>query len=272
MELAQESVVWGRDERRQDRSLLLRVFVSVLLLVAFAGFAALGTWQMQRLEWKTALIERVNSRVRAEPVPAPGREHWRSITAESDEYRHLRISGRFLHDKSTLVFASTGLGTGYWLLTPLRADDGTTVLINRGFVTGEQARSSRFDKTIPHESGNDVVEGLLRLSEPGGGYLRRNDAGAGRWYSRDVQAIAARTGLEEVAPYFIDMDAPPLANAAHEGNAANAPNAAAAAPVAGLTVIRFNNNHLVYALTWYALALMTAGIAVWLVRYADARR
>ena len=57
--------------------------------------------------------------------------------------------------------------------------------------------------------GPVTVTGLLRITEPGGGFLRRNDPAAGRWYSRDVAAIAAARGLETVAPYFIDADATP---------------------------------------------------------------
>ena len=88
-----------------------------------------------------------------------------------------------------------------------------------------------------------TVTGLLRLTEPGGGFLRSNDPQADRWYSRDIAAIAARRGVT-AAPYFIDADA-----------SLNRPGQ----PVAGLTVIKFSDNHLVYAVTWYILALMTLG-------------
>ncbi|MCA3579738.1 MAG: SURF1 family protein, partial [Bradyrhizobium sp.] len=88
------------------------------------------------------------------------------------------------------------------------------------------------------------VTGLLRMSEPKGGFLRSNDPAAGRWYSRDVAAIAATRGLSQVAPYFIDADATP-----NPGGT----------PLGGLTIVRFPNNHLIYALTWFALAFMLAG-------------
>ncbi|PMW08503.1 Surfeit locus 1 family protein, partial [Pseudomonas sp. GW456-11-11-14-TSB2] len=88
--------------------------------------------------------------------------------------------------------------------------------------------------------GTATVTGLLRLTEPKGAFLRYNDPGTNRWYSRDVSAISTARGLGPVAPYFIDADAGP----------------AATAPVGGLTVERFTNNHLVYGLTWFALAVM----------------
>jgi surfeit locus 1 family protein len=106
------------------------------------------------------------------------------------------------------------------------------------------------------------VSGLLRISEPGGGFLRKNDPAGEHWYSRDVQAIAAARGLSHarVAPFFIDAEA----DAAKGPGAQSRPGEET--PVGGLTVITFHNSHLVYALTWYALALMVAGAGVWLVR------
>jgi surfeit locus 1 family protein len=86
------------------------------------------------------------------------------------------------------------------------------------------------------------VTGLLRMSEPGGGFLRPNEVGRDRWYSRDVAAIRLpRAGA--VAPYFIDAERAP---------------GAVGLPAAGLTVLTFPNNHLVYALTWGVLAVMAA--------------
>lgn len=217
----------------------------------FVGFMALGTWQVERRAWKLDLIARVEQRVHAAPTPPPSPAQWPQITAAADEYRHLVLTGRFLHDKATLVQASTVLGSGFWVITPLQMADGSVVLVNRGFVPPEAREwSARRGAETP---GTTTVTGLLRMTEPGGAFLRRNDAADGRWYSRDVQAIAAAHGLASAAPYFLDADALP-------GNAAGDP----ALPVAGLTVISFHNSHLVYALTWYALALMVAG-ASWFV-------
>jgi surfeit locus 1 family protein len=98
------------------------------------------------------------------------------------------------------------------------------------------------------------IVGLLRISEPRGSFARNNDPADNRWYSRDVAAIAATRGLANVAPYFVD--------AAAGQNPAGSPDR----PTGGLTVISFPNSHLVYAITWYALALMVAGAWWWLAR------
>ncbi len=231
----------------------------VLAGLALTGvFLGLGTWQVERRVWKLALIDRVEARIYAEPVPAPGPEEWTGLTAASAEYRRVRLTGRFAHDRATLVQALSERGAGFWVLVPLVTDRGFTVLVNRGFVPTEaRERSAR---AAGEPEGEVTLTGLLRLSEPGGGFLRRNDPAADRWYSRDVAAIATSRGIDgstAVAPYFVDADA--------------APNPGGL-PMGGLTVVAFHNNHLVYALTWYALALMTAGALIFVLRQPSAAR
>ena len=205
----------------------------------------LGTWQVERRTWKLDLIARTDARVHAAPVSAPGPAEWPGI-GRDDAYRHVRLSGRFLNDRETLIQAVTDYGAGFWVVTPLRRNDGTVVLINRGFVPGD--RKDPASREAGQVSGPVEVTGLLRLTEPGGAFLRSNDPAGNRWYSRDVAAIAAARGLTDVAPYFVDADA--------------APNPGGW-PIGGLTVVAFPNNHLVYAITWYGLALMLAGFGLY---------
>jgi surfeit locus 1 family protein len=236
------SVANAASDESRPRSPLGLVLLAGLVLVLFAGFIALGTWQVHRRAWKLDLIQRVDQRVHAAPEVPPGTADWLRI-GKDDEYRRVRIEGRYLDKPSVKVKAVTERGPGFWVITPMRAREGFIVMINRGFV--------ETDQLVAAPNAEDVaVTGLLRLSEPKGGFLHRNDPVAGRWYSRDVAAIAAAENLDadRVAPYFIDAEA--------------VPNAPADQPVGGLTVIRFHNSHLVYAVTWYALALMVAFAAV----------
>lgn len=214
-------------------------------LLMVLALLALGTWQVERRAWKLDLIARVDARIHAPASPAPGPAEWPGLSRAADEYRHVTADGAFLPGQDTLVQATTALGAGFWVLAPFRTDQGFTVLVNRGFVPeGQRDPASRDPGTTRRH-----VTGLLRLTEPGGGFLRANDPAADRWHSRDVAAIAARRALEGAAPYFIDAAALP---------------GATGLPVAGLTVVAFPNNHLVYALTWYGLALMLIG-AIWYV-------
>ena len=225
------------------------VYVAGLVaLLLFAGFMALGIWQVERRAWKLNLIEQVATRAHAAPVAPPGPTAWANITATSDAYRRIRLDGVLDNSRETLVRAATALGSGYWVVTPLRTRQGFTVLVNRGYVSPEQ----RGVHTKP--TGPVTVTGYLRITEPKGGFLRSNDPATDKWYSRDVAAIASARGLSNVAPYFVDAD-----------------KSGTAAPVGGLTIIAFPNNHLVYMLTWFALAAMTIVAFVVFVRQ-DARK
>ncbi|QQO18506.1 SURF1 family protein [Bradyrhizobium diazoefficiens] len=218
------------------------LWLTVLSLTAFALLIALGVWQIERRAWKLALIDRVEQRVHAPAQPIPSPASWPAVSAADDEYRHVSVTGRFLHDRETLVQAVTEEGPGYWVLTPLLRDDGTQVLINRGFVPPERRDASARRDGNP--DGQVEITGLLRMTEPRGGFLRNNVPRHNRWYSRDVAAIAAARGLHDVAPFFVDADAG---------------SQSAGGPIGGLTVVRFPNNHLIYALTWFTLAFMLAG-------------
>lgn len=225
-----------------QRSPLAATGITLVALSLVAAFVALGVWQVQRRAWKHDLVDRIAARVHAPPVAAP------STAGSDDAYRRITVTGHFLHDRSALVRAATVRGSGYWVMTPLAGGDGRVTLINRGFVPPER----KADYARP--GGVVRVTGLLRLTEPGGGFLRANDPAGDRWYSRDVAAIARARGLPDATPsYFIDAQASPGSPATY--------------PVAGLTVLSFPDNHLGYALTWFALAVMTvAGYSIVMTR------
>ena len=187
-----------------------------------AGFAALGVWQVERLTWKRELIARVEGRISAAPSPPPAFQRWTS----DQSYTRVTVAGVFLHDRETAVQAVTEQGPGWWVITPLRTDQGI-VLVNRGFAPTELKTAA--GRPGGQTAGPVRVTGLLRASEPGGAFLRRNAPQEGRWYSRDVAAIARAQGLQPpIAPFFIDADATP-----NPGGY----------PVGGLTVVRFRNSH-----------------------------
>ncbi|HKJ94802.1 MAG TPA: SURF1 family protein [Gammaproteobacteria bacterium] len=227
----------GGRRRRYGRIAVL----AVITLVAFSGFALLGNWQLRRRTWKLERIAEANARVHAAPKRAPGRSDWANVGSGPYRYRHVRVTGHYLNEAETLVHGTSSRGYGYWVMTPLRTTRGFTVLVNRGHIPESLPGTRRF-REMSRPTGSVTVTGLLRLSKTGGGPLRSNDPAHGQWYSRDVAAIARAGGLPagDVAPYFIDADA--------TGGAQDLPNA-------GLTVVRFPNHHLIYAVTWYTMAL-----------------
>lgn len=237
----------------QPRSVIVTWIVAICAGLFFFSFMALGCWQLWRLQWKLDLISRVEQRVHATATALPGQAAWPAVSAASDEYRHVRLQGYFLFGQTVYVKAATELGGGFWMLVPLQQQDGSVVLVNRGFV---KQKSDAGARPLQSDRVRYTVTGLLRMSEPGGGFLRNNDPLHGNWFSRDVGAIAQAQQISRIAPFFVDADA-----AGQQPDEAYRALLAGEkpAPAGGLTVISFHNNHLVYALTWYALALMVAG-------------
>ncbi|MGR6329851.1 SURF1 family protein [Sphingomonas sp. XXL09] len=221
--------------RRHRAAVTIVAAVAVLLLIA------LGVWQLERRQWKLALIAQTERQLALPPVAAPGPDRWPTI-GKSDAYRPVVATGRYRPGADTYVQAVTDLGGGFWVITPLATDSGFTLLVNRGFVPQD------LRGRVATPAGPQRVVGLLRLTEPRGAFLRHNDPAADRWYSRDVAAIAARRGLGVTAPYFIDASQP-----THGW------------PRGGLTVVRFPNNHLLYAFTWFGLAALIA-LMTWRAR------
>jgi len=221
-------------------------------LVGIAILCALGTWQLQRLAWKEALIARVGARVEAAPVAAPGPDAWPDLDQDWIDYRPVRLSGSFHHADEVHVFTSIGQpvgrygGPGYWVMTPLETDDGWFVIVNRGFVPEDHKLAST--RSGGNRSGAVVVTGLARPPWTGNVFTPDDDPAGNVWFRRDPHAIAAAIGLplDRVAPYTID--------------AAFDPTLPDGLPQGGETRISFPNDHLQYALTWFGLAAALAAV------------
>jgi len=214
----------------------LLIFLTAVALTT----TALGIWQIQRLGWKTALIARVDARVHAEPI-FPPESIWTSLNREQHEYLRVQLSGTFRHDLEIPVYASTARGPGYWIMTPLQTARGI-VWVNRGFV--DTAHKDPATRPQDRDEEEATLTGLVRMPEHAGFFLRANVPSENRWYTRTPDEFSAAT-----APWFLDQDSD---------------ISGADWPVPGLTVIQFRNQHLSYALTWFALAGLSV-FALWLV-------
>ncbi|MDN5873198.1 MAG: SURF1 family protein [Sinobacteraceae bacterium] len=226
----------------QAHSTVHLVAVAAFGLFVFIVLIGLGSWQIHRWQYKLDVVAQIQQRAHTAPVAPPGVAAWPRITAQRDQYRRLQLHGHFIAGKTTFVHGSSKLGYGFWLMSPFQTHRGFIVLVNRGYVPAGKNDQPRYDP--PAASGSHSITGLLRISEPGGGFLRPNHPAQNRWYSRDVAAIAQAEGLnlKHVAPYFVDAVARP-----HQGRW----------PVAGLTPLNIYNHSLGYAITWYSLALLS---------------
>lgn len=213
-------------------------------LLALAILLGLGAWQLARKGEKEALIARIVSRSKAEPVAPPA--DWNPAR---DEFEHVRVTGRFLNDRETLVHGLAAGETpgralqGYYVITPFRRADGGMVLVNRGFVPTElKAQGDRRDGLV---EGDTTVVGLMRGSEARTMFVPAPDPVRNEWFHRDVPGIAAARGLPEAAPYLIEADAAPGGKTWPRG---------------GQLRVDLPNNHLQYAFTWFGIAACLLGV------------
>lgn len=244
-----------QNEKTPRRGIRPAAIVVILMTVVLtACLLALGTWQVNRLAWKRDLIANVEERAHAAPVEVPAVSEWPAMTDPSQyEYRRVHLSGTFRHRDEVQVYTVSDLGPGYWVLTPLQRDDGSSVIVNRGFVpTDKREPASRPQGEV--EGRVDVV-GLMRAPETGGLFLRTNDPQNNRWYSRNIAQIAQIRQIENAAPFYVDADATP-----NPGGL----------PIGGKTMLTFPNNHLSYAITWYILAGMVVAAGWYVTRNLNA--
>ncbi len=199
----------------------------------------LGTWQVQRLHWKEGLIAARYAAVHGTPAALPHT----LAEASAEEFRHVRVAGRFLAAPEFHVHALSQAGDdGYHAVNPVALAGGGIVLVDRGFVpAGMKA---------PAPAG--TVTGLLRLYQGRPSWFTPdNRAGSNEWFYVDPAAMAAAGQLAGVLPFYVDADAGPDPRAY---------------PLGGQTALDLPNNHLQYAVTWYALAAALAVYYVLIVR------
>lgn len=233
---------------RAPRSLWPAIVLSVIV---FCVLVALGTWQVQRLAWKNALVATIEARVHADPLPLQAvLADGRSIADQ--EYTRVVLSGVFDHAFERHFFATFEGDSGYYVYAPLKLDTGDFVFVNRGFVPFDRKEASR--RAEGQVAARVTVTGLLRagLTEKPSWLVPDNDPARNIFYWKDIRAMRETSGLpasEPVLGVFVDADATP-----NPGGL----------PVGGVTMIDLPNNHLQYAMTWYGLAatlLVIAGMA-----------
>ena len=178
----------------------------VLLIPLFVG---LGFWQLQRAEEKAVLS--ASFEVLREQPPAPLASLW-SKPAAALAYIPVEFSGTFLRDEYILLDNRMQGGQfGYEVLAIVQLENGTGVLINRGWLAGDPSRQSL--PRVPEVAGEVTIRGHIYVA-PGAPYLlaaQRFDAG---WPKRiqavemDKLAPLVETLLtERLFPYPVRIDA-----------------------------------------------------------------
>ncbi|MBB3949674.1 SURF1 family protein [Aureimonas jatrophae] len=241
----------GRARRAERRPALRRrdVVIGLVGLFGIAVLCSLGAWQVERLAWKNALVAQIHERQRWPSVPV---EELASGNIEGSQldYRSVSASGVFHHEDER-AFLSTFRGAAGWnIYTPLELADGRFVFVNRGFVPYD--RKDPATRAAGQIVGTTDVVGVARpfATEKPGSFVPDNDPRTNVYFWRHLPDLLVGLDLGDSArfiPFVIDAG----------------PGAAPGGyPVGGTTIVEIPNNHLQYAITWFGLAAVLAGMLV----------
>lgn len=205
---------------------------TVFTALGLALLVALGVWQVQRLQWKTALIDEIAARSRIPSAPAGS---WGDLEPlDQWTWRRVRVRGILDHSRSLYV----AHGRGYDVVTPLVRRNGRPLLVVRGHVR----KPDSYDP-VPKDAlalGPQEFTAVVRPPRGKGWFTPDNDSKANRWYWEDIPAMARAAGIQDPVPAILvataSLGPPPLE------------------PVEARPSLP--NNHLGYAFTWFALALV----------------
>ena len=228
-----------------------RLWPTVFTVPAVLLMIGLGVWQLQRLAWKTDIIDTFEARVAAAPIDAP---------AEIDDierWRFVRVgpTGRFLHDRELQITGKPYKGTaGFHVITPFVTPEGLTVFVNRGWVPEDRRRpEDRPETLIPPPV---TIDGIIREAGVKGRFVPENEPHNDVWFTVRPDPMAKHLGLEgPIANYYID-----------EFEEGPRPTAL---PFGAEREITVRNEHLQYAITWFLLAITLAAVYVVWHRQAD---
>jgi cytochrome oxidase assembly protein ShyY1 len=229
----------------------------VFTLAMVALFAGLGIWQLQRRVEKHALIAALTERLAAPPGALPQPAQWGALTPAKDEFRRVSLTATYEPGPDAMVYSSGSAvredvsGPGTWAFLPARLPTGENVVINAGFVQNTMQDRAQEDRAVkPLVTGAPVtLTGYIRFPEAAGVLTPAEDLAKRLWFTRDHLAMAQMLGWGDVAPFYIDLETPVPPSGI---------------PKPGALEVHLKDDHMQYAITWFALAgAVVIAFGVW---------
>lgn len=213
------------------------VWATLFTVAAIVVLCGLGTWQLQRLEWKREMIATLDREAKKDPLQTMLAYDALQKGAEIDLKRG-GVRGRFLHTREIALGPRTWNGeAGYHIFTPFELEGGGTVLINRGWVP--LALKNPYSRPESLIGGDMEIGGTFHLPEVPNPFVPGNRPEKEEWYRLDLAQIAKARGLEKLAPVVLYAEVAPQAGEY---------------PVMEATRWHPRNQHLAYAFFWFSMA------------------
>lgn len=237
----------------------------VLVLAVVAVLVTLGQWQVQRLDERRDQNALLAERIAAPALSVEDLAGDPDLDEAALEYRRVTVTGTYLPEEELLLEGRERRGqSGRDSFLPLALDDGTSVLVRRGWVPRELGPPPLEDAAPP--PGEVTVEGYLERSvpEPGFGPSNPPEGELAILQVPDVARIAPQLP-GDTFPMIVRLtaqDPPPVAS----------PDVAARGleplPAVYEQVPFDEGSHLSYAVQWYSFALLAliAYVAYWIKR------
>ena len=205
------------------KAFLFQLFVILFVTI----FCALGTWQLYRLQWKLELISEITYGLNSSPIEYS--------TLIKKNYQRVTTKGKFDYDKQIYLYSLNDNGKpGYDVITPFRTNRNENVLINRGWIVKELKDNPSIN--LKNESEKKII-GLLREIYKPNMFKPDNDLKNNIWFSINLEDLKKATGVQ-FNNFVIFL----------EDNQAKT-------PLPKKISIDVPNNHLKYAITWYAISI-----------------
>lgn len=213
----------------------------LFLLLAMGGCALLlqlGFWQLDRLTWKEQLITAMQSALDEQAQPMSLADAARRFVDEPAA-DYLLVAGEGQYEGTVRwLYAIVDGRPGWHAVNPVRLADGGLVLVDRGAVPDEMRGA------LPAAEGAVSFRGFARRPQlEAGAFQPASQAERGFFYWRDVRAM---TGGKDAHAFIVEL-LPAATDAPW-------PRAAKPDPAA------LPNKHLSYAITWFSLAGLLAGL------------
>ncbi|KIW03906.1 uncharacterized protein PV09_04749 [Verruconis gallopava] len=225
--------------------------IILLALIPVTAFA-LGTWQVQRLGWKTDLIAKYEDRLTRPPLPLPPFVDPEAV--KEFDYRRVIATGKYRHDQEMLVGPRMMEGeNGFTVITPLERPNGSTILISRGWIASRfKDQKTRDPSALP--TGEVQVQGLLREPFKKNMFTPENNLEKKEFYFPDIPQMAKLVGAQPV--WVEETMEPELMETMRRQERG--------IPVGRSPEVALKNNHAQYIFTWYSLSLATS-IMLWMI-------